>query len=204
VSDFAERFGDVARGLLSLEINTIVKDNMTATRMPSDPLAAVREVAVAYHAWLVDKVPPPFDPPGTSADEAYFATLKAAATSVMGASPSDGVTPAMRILAERLARSSGEIIDLLPKLRTKHPDPDEVVQLRKIWEIGTEEIAFQTVLWIDGDVTQRVIPRYAGADSTHLLAVHGLAVKTSVGMWEKMAQVLVSLFETLWKLVTKG
>ena len=56
MGDFGERFGDVVRGLLSLEINTIVKPGMMATRMPA-PEEAIRQIASDYWSWLAARAP---------------------------------------------------------------------------------------------------------------------------------------------------
>jgi hypothetical protein len=50
--DLRHRFREVAQHLLTLEINTIVKDNMTARKMPPIPIALL-EIAAEYY-WFID------------------------------------------------------------------------------------------------------------------------------------------------------
>ena len=48
-----QHFHEVAKDLLTLEVNTIVKDNMTARKMPPIPLALL-EVAADYYWYIVE------------------------------------------------------------------------------------------------------------------------------------------------------
>src|SRR5262249_13208701 len=58
---------------------------------------------------------------------------------------------------------------------------DELVVLRKAWDLGLEQIAMQTVIQLDGDVLHRVQPRYAtGPGAAQLFSVHDTAIRTSI------------------------
>jgi hypothetical protein len=199
MADFGKEFGDIARGLLSLEVNTIIKANMVAVRMPSAPLDALAEIAKDYGAWLRARHVA-VDGPSSPVTQADFDRLGASALTLRdrpGLAASDG------LLAQRIVDNAAQLSAIFGALTGPKPSPDVIVQMRKAWEIGTEQVAMQTVLWIDGDVTNRVIPEYAGSDAVHLLAVHSLAVKSAISMWDTLASVVKSVFESVWLLVTK-
>jgi hypothetical protein len=196
---FADRFGDIVRGLISLEVNTIIKDGMSATRM-GPPAAALCEIAARYATWLQNNgcaytaVPDPVTPQ-------YLDTLAATADQVKAAHPdSEGVA----VMATRIARNARQLSTMFDKLTKTDPEPSELVQLRKIWELGTETVVMQTVLWIDGDATQRIHPAYADQAHQQLLAVHSASVSMSLNYWKCLGDLIVSVFSTAWeKLTTK-
>ena len=90
-------------------------------------------------------------------------------------------------LAERLAKDLADI-----KL-----EQQQYVTLRKIWEIGTDEVAMQTVIDLDGDVTTRVQPRFADASSTTLHQLHGSAVDLSFQHWKTLINLLGELLSSV-------
>lgn len=53
MSDFKESLRTVARDLFNLEINTVIKDNMTARKMP-DPANAILDIAQTYATKLLE------------------------------------------------------------------------------------------------------------------------------------------------------
>jgi hypothetical protein len=199
MTEFRDKFGDVVRGLLSLEINTIIKPNMMATRMPS-PAEAMHQVAAEYQGWLNERKPG-VPPPPLSIQPEYFEQLRQHADKL---GQQSGISRADALMVARIAANSAQLRELHPKLMKDMPDPDEVVQLRKIWEIGTEEIALQTVVYLDGDVVVRVRPEYASGDHAHLLAIHATAVRTSLSFWKSLTELVRTLFDTVWTQLTKG
>ena len=82
-------------------------------------------------------------------------------------------------------------------------DPTELLTLRKIWEIGLEEILAQTVIQVDGDVTTRVHPNVVSGDMAQLLNIHQQAVSNSVGIWKGLAGMLGSFMENVGQLVLR-
>ena len=77
--------------------------------------------------------------------------------------------------------------------------PDELTTLRKIWEIGTEEIAMQTVIQLDGDVITRITPRHTteSHEDKVLQRIHSESVSLSMSYWGTLVQVASGFFEML-------
>ncbi|HEY7581880.1 MAG TPA: hypothetical protein VH855_30140 [Acetobacteraceae bacterium] len=79
----------------------------------------------------------------------------------------------------------------------------EVVLLRKIWEVGTEMIAMQTVVLIDGDVFTRVQAGWQSDADQALHTLHRQAVETCVTQWTNLfriaAELLGSVFQPFFR-----
>lgn len=73
--------------------------------------------------------------------------------------------------------------------------PSDYLAIRKVWEIGTDEIVAQTVIALDGDVVTRLVPLLAQPEGRGMLDVHQLAVNTSVAYWRGMVETLLSFVE---------
>jgi hypothetical protein len=78
---------------------------------------------------------------------------------------------------------------------------DDFITLRKIWEIGTEEIVMQTVIHLDGDVMTRVQPRWAGPEGRGLLAIHSTSVATATSYWKLLVDTLGAFIQGVVGLV---
>jgi hypothetical protein len=193
MADFAERFGDIVRGMLSLEVNTIVKEGMSATRM-GPPAEALEDVAACYASWLRKHGGHPGTAPSPVTASYFQDTLAVEAGNVKAAAESAGVS----VIATRIQRNAQALGKKFGKLVADDPDPDEMVHLRKVWEIGTEEVVMQTVLWIDGDATQRVHPAYVDKAHEQLLGIHAASVTASLSYWKSLGEIAVSLFRTAW------
>lgn len=74
---------------------------------------------------------------------------------------------------------------------------NETVTLRKIWELGTEEIAAQTVIQLDGDVVTRIQPKYATAEFKELHQIHSQSVGTSIKFWKELVHLVKTFFEVI-------
>lgn len=197
-ADFADRFGDTVRGLLSLEINTIVKEGMTATRMGT-PLEGLGQIALSYATWLRNnggEVVLPADPPTA----AHFESLAAAALAVK--TKRDQLPPGAVMIATRIEKNSRHLNKIFAEITRSDPDPDELVQLRKIWEIGTEEVVMQTVVWLDGDATHRIHPAYVDKAHEPLVQMHSASVGVSLSYWKSLGEMIVTLFQSAWQYLT--
>ena len=77
----------------------------------------------------------------------------------------------------------------------------QLVVLRKIWEVGTEEIAIQTVVQLDGDVVTRMHPKFASEDhpAEALRALHGEGVSTAIRSWQFLVRTVTDFFKVLGK-----
>lgn len=79
---------------------------------------------------------------------------------------------------------------------------DDRLRIRKIWEIGTADIAMQTVIQIDGDVVTYVQPYYAREAHRDLHALHRQSVEASMTMWSTLIQTVSALITGLVGTVT--
>ncbi len=66
--------------------------------------------------------------------------------------------------------------------------------IRKIWEVGTEDIAMQTIVQLDGDVISRIGPKHAKSDNLKLLDFHTRGIDISLKYWETIIKIVKSFF----------
>ena len=85
-------------------------------------------------------------------------------------------------------------------LSRKNADPgalpltaDEVLVVRKIWEVGTETVAMQTVAQLDGDVITRVQQARMTAADKPLHDLHKQAVGNALEHWQFLVATLVQI-----------
>ena len=72
------------------------------------------------------------------------------------------------------------------------------VLIRKTWELGTEEVAIQTVIYLDGDVITRLQPRYyLEQDKQALIQIHNRSVETSITFWGNLVKLAETFVATL-------
>jgi hypothetical protein len=83
-------------------------------------------------------------------------------------------------------------------------DPDLTILIRKAWDLGTKSVRMQTVLQIDGDVSQIIGPFTADQreERDFLVALHANAVKQSVTQWRNFVEVLGALLKGAASFVT--
>lgn len=62
----------------------------------------------------------------------------------------------------------------------------DLVAIRKVWEIGLEEIAMQTVVHLDGDVVTRLQPEYASGGAPGIVALHDRATTVALSYWKDL------------------
>jgi hypothetical protein len=89
-------------------------------------------------------------------------------------------------------------------LNVQHPEPmklspENLVLIRKAWEMGTEEIAMQTVIQLDGDVVTRVQPKYAENTAASIHEIHRENVRVSVEFWKELVQLVKDFFTSVVK-----
>ncbi len=80
-------------------------------------------------------------------------------------------------------------------------DAAKMLRLQKLWFLMGDEIAYQTLVRIDGDVTTRISPNYVDAAQENLPKLHMECVSASTSFWsgliEMLAKGLWSIFN--WK-----
>ncbi len=109
----------------------------------------------------------------------------------------DGLTVSLiRVLSNK--RENGKKRAPLKPLRLTRK---QYSRIQKIWEIGLQEIVMQTIVQIDGDVTTRVLPRYASSDHHFLYQIHRESVSVSMHYWRDLVKVLATFFASIWKLI---
>lgn len=217
----------VASDLINLEVNTIIKSNILGTKMP-DPRHALLDIAKDYQFKLIELHFPASNGDSRQIEledltggESTFQKICAAADrgikSLSDKQP--GSTQKAEIAADvwmlnRIKDMSGQIAGTVFKqsdneftrelLNKQHPEPmklsaDNLILIRKAWEMGTEEIAMQTVIQLDGDVVTRVQPKYALNTSASIHEIHRENVRVSVQFWNELVQVVKDFFASVVK-----
>ena len=81
-------------------------------------------------------------------------------------------------------------------------EAEQLIRLRKINEIGTETIAMQTCVQLDGDVVTRVHPKYALSNSmtAEIQKIHSEGLQISIQRWQDIVATIATFFKTLLSL----
>ena len=105
--------------------------------------------------------------------------------------------PEKRFITNLLTRAEIELNQDKPL----YLDPDQLALLRKIWEVGTTEIAMQTVVQLDGDVVTRILTKYADKEFEILHRLHNQGVDTAIGFWKDLIGLVKDFFQDLVKFI---
>jgi hypothetical protein len=201
--DLKSEFGKIAGDLFTLEVNTIVKANMTGEKFPS-VAEALEQIADDYEKTLFFLESGSSNTPVTASGESAgsdaskrFEELALRANAMLSSIARDSLSsPSAEADYYMRCRIRDSALRLVPL--AKAPDGKltaaELAVIRKIWELGTEEIAFQTVIQLDGDVVTRLQPKYANPSQRLVHAIHGEAVGVSVGFWKSLVELLETFF----------
>jgi hypothetical protein len=79
------------------------------------------------------------------------------------------------------------------KARVMQLSADDVLIVRKVWEVGTESIAMQTVAQIDGDVVTRIQAARATLADQPIHDLHREAVGNAMKHWQFLVETLVTI-----------
>lgn len=261
--DWQERVKSIAAGLLTLEVNTIEKSNMTASKMPDMPLALhyivvdyaeeletnQYHITAALLAAAQARIDSPSDPaalatleswnfqPGdvtspllTNGPKTFEAmqwaafALKRQLLTVQPSTPERATAIAVQqALLDRIINNSRQLrqvtllllqqFDALPEKQAlfdgtieqttaamfKHPRPvlvidtDVVLMVRKAWDIGLEQVLFQTAMQVDGDIMMRVAPDQDKDKRTFYAELHRTTVETGIRQWRGLFDLVSSL-----------
>ena len=212
---------NASRQILTLEINTIVRDEILGTKM-DNPERALMDISIWYTTKLnsiarqmLNDPRCPLDAPARGkdpfrdfnatasglVDKALFETIHGRAKALFVAASDWGVSPegSGQLMLCRIQEKCGQVEQLLAARTPKSDQPPSGTQLmllRKIWEVGTEEIAIQTVIQIDGDVITRVQAAHAGPDAP-MLALHHDAVRTAVDFWSGLVSLVITTVQRI-------
>ena len=252
-----ESLKQTALDLTTLEINTIVKHNMTARKMPP-PGHAILDIAAAYTDKLqVDlKIPlaTQFDEQdpregefqqvqqwrqelvartALRCDDYTFQCLRRAAYRIL--EDCSELKDRDRVIVERIRRNSDHVRGLLRNLKKRlgsrhnsndsfldcnrqqlldrettlgrHPQPnlhpDEMSHLRKIWDIGVEEVVMQSTVSLSGDVINRIQSGLEPKEAAVLLEFHREGIVSGTRMWKLIADTLISMTGAFAKLIAR-
>lgn len=240
---FADTFLEIGRDLLSIEINTIEKPNLTARKMPNLPHALL-DIASLYRdklsqkldlttMWEIDQEDrsawqPRFITPQTAApaetpqvttgpqtfDRLRWAAEKALATQEARAHFEDSD----RVILYRIRRNCDQLKGIICELIASDPLwrswlnnendrhrllKDEIrnqplgrmtvnhaVTVRKIWDMGVENVYMQTVVQLDGDVITRIQSDLPPESRNWILKVHEKGVDVSLRHWQTIFDIV--------------
>lgn len=216
------------RDLCTLQINTIIKSQITGGTMPAIRFA-LYDVAKCYANKLIalgadpDEVKPGNTViGGYSRFELYRTVTKKLLAQLAEADP-DNIHD-MNML-QRIKNNSNRLKAMLTGTddtdRNEFSNQqiaekthagmaelalnrDDYITLRKYWELGTEEIAIQTVVQLDGDVTTRIQPQFATEQSLTIHKLHQASVNLSYQYWKGLIELVGELFDTVLSAIFKS
>lgn len=195
--------------LINLEVNLILKEDMTARKMPLTGEAVV-DVADSYHAWLAREglageltiLARATEP----ASDWFKGVCGLAARALAARTAAEEPATASAVVLKRIERNSGQLARIVrgfSPLPAKEGDPwpalpgtiakEDLLVLRKAWEVSTETVIMQTVAQVDGDIVTRLQPAYAGAGHAATHEAHARFVSTGLEHWRFMFQTLATL-----------
>jgi hypothetical protein len=82
-------------------------------------------------------------------------------------------------------------------------DPDVTMLIRKAWDLGVERVCLQTVIQVDGDLTE-VVTELDGLQRVFLTELHKQAVKDAVSQWRSLFDVVLQLAGDLGRVFARG
>jgi hypothetical protein len=258
-----ERIRSIAGALLTLEINTIEKPNMSASKMPEVPLALHELVALydgelsgrkfivsdalldAAAARLANSTDPAmiatldtwdFDQHRTASTRLTNGpkTFEALAWAALAAKrqlndmplmpaandPGSLAAAADRTLLQRILGNCKQLRQVSLLLGQQFPnqaalfdgtvedttaimfrrprpvldiDADVLVLIRKTWDIGLENVLFQTAMQVDGDVLLRVAPSMDPVRRAFFSELHRGTVETGIRQWQTLFELAKAL-----------
>jgi hypothetical protein len=223
-----EQIATIAHDLMNLEVNTIIKGNITGRKMPS-PRHALIDIAKSYVEKLTALGYPLEDTelnPGSfqsfhvireKAKEAIKVLEDKARTDGLSGKEgpnlimlwriktmSDQIKGIYNALARRTDPSCKDDFDR-EKIENDLPplslNSQELVKIRKIWEMKVQEIALQTVIQIDGDIINCVKWGFQEAEHSGLHHLHNQGVNACLNFWKELIAIVKDSLESLLKLV---
>ncbi len=80
---------------------------------------------------------------------------------------------------------------------TSRLEPEDMLTLRKMWELRAHPIAMQTVVQAGGDIITRIHPDYVGDRGSALLDLHRTGISTATEVWRSLVDTAVMILEKL-------
>ncbi len=76
---------------------------------------------------------------------------------------------------------------------------EHLLNLRKIWEVGTETVVMQTVVQLDGDIITRVQQGSTSASNKAIHDLHREAVESAIRNWQHLGQTVAQFLTSALK-----
>jgi len=223
------RLKEFAEDLLNLEINTIVKDNITGRKMYDARLALV-QIAKKFNIKLTELVNAHKLPEGVlpGSPESFKVIKEIAKDKIDKYKEIDNPDDKADLwMLYRIKDSSKTILSLFEDIKGRQGksfnnnfwdesksvkdirawlpfSPEQLGLIRKIWELGVEEIAMQTVIQLDGDVVTRVIPKYANEKHKGLHDLHNQGITTSIKFWKTLVDIVKDVITSILGMLGLG
>lgn len=220
-----EHLRKLTADLLHLEITTIVQPKIVSTKM-ANARCALLDLATTYRQELArQQIPAPSDLDLLGGYDAFQRIQQWARHGIdlRTSSPLEltAVAPADLVRLYEIQDKALHIVGLFRALQQRQAEfwdnaysraeientprpfpltPDEMMLIRKFWELGLEEIAMQTVIQVDGDVITRIQPAALVASAQPLRDLHKEGLQISVAFWHE----LVGTVEVLVGLITRS
>jgi len=105
------------------------------------------------------------------------------------------------VLFKRVQRNCEQLQDILKDLphvdpqRQKVQDdikltPEQLLTVRKVWDVGIATVVMQTVVQLDGDIVTRIQEGHDAASSQAIHALHRETVESAIKNWQFLGQTL--------------
>ncbi|MFQ5543894.1 MAG: hypothetical protein ACE5FY_06035 [Nitrospiria bacterium] len=212
---------NLAEDLLNLEINTILVDGISSRKMP-DPPEVLDEIAEKYELFLKKTLKKTKDAirgddPEQSGDRNNPSENSSKEKSKVAFKQLSKDADALIRLRDN-AREEGLAFNLetsnilrrvdknckLLEVLLKGNDSlrfsaEELLIIRKIWEVGVERVLMQTVVQIDGDIVTRIQVGRETEKDKFLQEMHKDLVNLAIGNWHFMVQTLADMAKSTLK-----
>ncbi len=76
---------------------------------------------------------------------------------------------------------------------------DQLITLRKIWDVGVATVVMQTVVQLDGDIVTRIHENHAATSNASLQNLHREAVDNALKNWQFLGQTLAHFLTSALK-----
>jgi hypothetical protein len=83
-------------------------------------------------------------------------------------------------------------------------EPNDLIVLQKIWDLGVEEIVAQTVVHLSGDVTTRIQDALRSPGSDPLFAIHRQSIDVSINCWKALLDAVREIAGTAVRVLLGG
>ena len=103
-----------------------------------------------------------------------------------------------------LNKTRADLVTVGPTLLELPLSADEMTMLQKIWELGVDEVAMQTVIHLDGDVTTWVQEAFTDPKFDYVHRLHERNIRIALESWTVFVQMIEALFSRLRTVVGRN